>query len=134
ACSDTSANGSVSSATRMPISSGVADSSSAAVSGSARLVTCAPNAVIVDDAKMRRKSAERHRPRNRRRRNARSDFTRSSLAGSLAGLLASDVDIEVLPRVLEQHVLLVAAHPRAHQRVLVAVDVEVDRRVRLENF
>ena len=57
ACSETSANGSVSSATRMPICSGVACSSSAAVSGSARFVICAPNDVIVSDSHSRRKSA-----------------------------------------------------------------------------
>ena len=67
ACSDTSANGSVSSATRMPICSGVACSSSAAVSGSARLVICAPNAVTVSDSHSRRKSGSRHRPRRLRR-------------------------------------------------------------------
>ena len=57
ACSDTSANGSVSSATSTPICIGVACSSTAAVSGSARLVICAPNAVIVIDVHRRRKSA-----------------------------------------------------------------------------
>ena len=67
ACSDTSANGSVSSATRMPICSGVACSSSAAVNGSARLVICAPNDVIVSDSHSRRKSGSRHRPRRLRR-------------------------------------------------------------------
>ena len=70
ACSDTSANGSVSSATRMPICSGVACSSSAAVSGSARLVICAPNDVIVSDSHSRRKSGSRHRPRKLRRSSA----------------------------------------------------------------
>ncbi len=67
ACSDTSANGSVSRATRMPICNGVACSSSAAVSGSARLVICAPNAVTVSEIQSFRKSGERQSPRNERR-------------------------------------------------------------------
>ena len=50
ACRLTSANGSVSSATSTPICHGVACSSTAAVSGSARFVICAPNDVIVDDS------------------------------------------------------------------------------------
>ena len=64
ACKDTSANGSVSSATRMPICNGVACKSSAAVSGSARLVICAPNAVTVSDVQSVRKSGESQSPRN----------------------------------------------------------------------
>jgi hypothetical protein len=67
ACSDTSANGSVSSATSTPICIGVADSISAAVSGNARLVICAPNDEIVSDPHIRRKSADNHSPRNVRR-------------------------------------------------------------------
>ena len=66
ACSETSANGSVSSATRTPICIGVACSSTAAVSGSARLVICAPNDVIVSDVHSCRKSGERQSPRNER--------------------------------------------------------------------
>ena len=61
---DTSANGNVSSATSTPIWNGVACSSSAAVRGSARLVTCAPNAVIVSDVHSLRKSGERQSPPN----------------------------------------------------------------------
>ena len=67
ACSDTSANGSVSSATRMPICSGVACSSKAAASGSARLVIWAPNDVIVSEIHSLRKSFERQSPRKLRR-------------------------------------------------------------------
>ena len=67
ACRLTSANGSVSSATRMPICIGVALSNSAAVNGSARLVICAPNDVMVSDTQSLRKLAESHRPRKLRR-------------------------------------------------------------------
>ena len=67
ACRLTSAKGSVSSATRIPICIGVALSSNAAVSGNARLVICAPKDVIVSEAHSFRKSAESHRPRKRRR-------------------------------------------------------------------
>ena len=66
ACRLTSANGSVSSATRMPICIGVADSITAAVSGSARLVICAPKAVIVIDDHSFMNSGSRQRPVNRR--------------------------------------------------------------------
>ena len=67
ACRLTSANGKVSSATSTPICIGVADSSTAAVSGSARFVTCAPNDVTVIDVHTFTNSASRHRPRPRRR-------------------------------------------------------------------
>src|SRR5262245_17566802 len=48
----------------MPICIGVAASITAAVSGSARFVICAPNEVIVSDVQSFTNSGLRHRPRN----------------------------------------------------------------------
>ena len=66
ACRLTSANGSVSSATSTPICHGVACSSTAAVSGNARFVICAPNDVIVSEVQSFMNSGLRQRPRKRR--------------------------------------------------------------------
>ena len=57
-----SPNGSTSSATSTPICQGLACSSSAAVSGKARLVICDPKVVIVNDPHNLRKSALRNSP------------------------------------------------------------------------
>ncbi len=67
ACRLTSANGSVSSATSTPICIGVACSSTAAVSGSARFVICAPNDVIVSEPHSFMNSGWRQSPRKLRR-------------------------------------------------------------------
>src|SRR5437016_5464583 len=61
-----SANGSASSAVRTPISSGVASSSRAPVSGRARKVICPPKWVMVSEPHSRTKSPWRHRPFNAR--------------------------------------------------------------------
>src|SRR5437867_1772325 len=61
-----SANGSASSAVRTPISSGVASSSRAPVSGRARKVICPPKWVMVSEPHSRTKSPWRHSPFNAR--------------------------------------------------------------------
>ena len=57
-----SANGADSSAVSTPISNAVASSSSAAVSGRARNVTCPPKCVMVSEVHSRTKSALRQSP------------------------------------------------------------------------
>src|SRR5439155_296093 len=88
-----SANGSASSAVRTPISSGVASSSRAPVSGSARKVICPPKWVMVSELHSRTKSPLRHSPLN-----ARVGFSRRSKFAIVFRRLLSEAETTLAGR------------------------------------